>query len=205
MARASGVVLDERQLRQIEDYLELLARWTATINLTSLPLAGFPDATLNRLVAESLLAARFMPRVSRDQASRAGVERTPIWFDLGSGGGSPAIPLKVARPDLRLTMVESKERKSAFLREAIRALGLRDADVRTARIEELDPVNVDIITVRAVSWNDVMADSVMRMLATDGRLLVFGSARPDLPGMELSAEAPLVAAGDRLFLMKRST
>ena len=58
-----------------------------------------------------------------------------VVVDLGSGGGSPAIPLKIARQALKLTMIESKERKSMFLREAIRTLGLADSSVENDRFE----------------------------------------------------------------------
>jgi 16S rRNA (guanine527-N7)-methyltransferase len=58
-------------------------------------------------------------------------------MDIGSGGGSPAIPLKLCAPAASLTMVEAKARKSAFLREAIRALRLDRSSVETARYEEL--------------------------------------------------------------------
>ena len=51
-------------------------------------------------------------------------------IDIGSGGGSPAIPLKLAAPRIKLWMVESKTRKSAFLREAIRQLDLREQSSR---------------------------------------------------------------------------
>ena len=66
-------------------------------------------------------------------------EPAPLaWFDLGSGGGSPAIPLKLVRPDARLTMVESKTRKAAFLREAVAQSGAADAaEVADERFEEL--------------------------------------------------------------------
>jgi 16S rRNA (guanine527-N7)-methyltransferase len=58
-------------------------------------------------------------------------------MDIGSGGGSPAIPLKLASPSSNLTMVEVKARKSAFLREAVRTLGLQRTTVETSRYEEL--------------------------------------------------------------------
>jgi 16S rRNA (guanine527-N7)-methyltransferase len=205
LAQRSRVVLDERQLGQLEDYLRLLARWNATINLTALPLDGFPDGTLDRLVTEALLAARFMPPLAARPEAVAKSDRQVSWFDLGSGGGSPALPLKIVRPDLRLTMVESRERKSAFLREAVRVLQLPQADVRTTRIEEVVAVNIDIITVRAISWTAVLAGAVSRMLALDGRALLFGSSVPELAGLELQADVPLVSAGDRLFVLKRST
>ena len=58
---------------------------------------------------------------------------------LVTGGGSPAIPLKLASPSLHVRMVEVKMRKAVFLREAVRTLGLREAEVETARFEELLP------------------------------------------------------------------
>ena len=131
-------------LEPLEAYFRLLAQWNAKINLTALPLDAPTDETFDRLLVEPLGAAKQIPT------------HTPsVWFDLGSGGGSPAIPLKIARPALRLTMIESKERKSAFLREAIRALGLADASVETERFEvaaarpEFSGTG-DIVTVRAV-------------------------------------------------------
>jgi len=197
LGHAVSVALNERQLRGLESYLHLLARWNATINLTSLPLDGFPDATLNRLIAEPLIASKYRP------FSEAVVGAT--WFDLGSGGGSPAIPLKLVCPNPALTMVESKERKGAFLREAVRELQLPNADVASARIEDINIVNVDIITVRAVYGNKVLAESVNRMLSPAGSLLLFASAKPDLPGLQVTTEVPLVSPGDSLFVMERST
>ena len=90
-------------LEPLEAYFQLLTQWNAKINLTALPLDPPTDETFDRLLVEPLAASKQIPT------------HTPsVWFDLGSGGGSPAIPLKIARPALRLTMIESKERKSAF-------------------------------------------------------------------------------------------
>jgi 16S rRNA (guanine527-N7)-methyltransferase len=76
-------------------------------------------------------------------------------IDIGSGGGSPAIPMALAMASIRLLMVESKTRKSVFLREAIRAVALQGADVAASRFEELlaraDLHEAhDILTIRAV-------------------------------------------------------
>ncbi len=204
LARGSGVVLDEPQLRALEDYLHLLSHWNITINLTSLALDGFPDATLSRLIAEPLVASRFIAAPLAGGVRPSAERNARSWVDLGSGGGSPAIPLKIVRPDLQLTMVESRERKCAFLREVIRRLELTDTVVFAGRMEDATEVNVDLITVRAVAGNNVLAQAVLRMLASEGRLLVLGSLVPRLPGIELEVEAPL-SPGDRLFVMKRST
>ena len=92
----------------------LLAKWNAKINLTSFKLEpGGHDEAVDRLLIEPRDCGRAMCRQKRETA-----------IDIGSGGGSPAIPLALALPRLHMRMVESKTRKAVFLREAIRELGL---------------------------------------------------------------------------------
>src|SRR6516164_7658019 len=108
----ASVKVSEEAIEQLGRYFELLAKWNAKINLTALPLDPPTRETLDRLFVEPLAAARYFPR-------------DPVaWFDLGSGGGSPAIPLKILHPEASLTMVEARVRKAAFLREAVRGLVL---------------------------------------------------------------------------------
>lgn len=165
-AESAGLSLDLTQMRQFEHYFRLLRHWNRTINLTALPLAGFPDRTLNRLFIEPLQAAQF-------------VEHTPLlWFDLGSGGGSPAIPLKIVRPLLRLRMVESKSRKAAFLSEVVRSLALTTTEVMSVRIEELArsaPAGGDLLTIRAVKIEEGLLQAAAALLRLGGLLLLFGS------------------------------
>ena len=78
-------------LEPLEAYFRLLAHWNAKINLTALPLDPPTDETLDRLLVEPLAAARQIRRCAAASGSTS-----------GSGGGSPAIPLKIARPALRL-------------------------------------------------------------------------------------------------------
>lgn len=156
-------------LAPLEAYFRLLAHWNAKINLTALPLDAPTDETFDRLLVEPLAAARQIPH------------NPGGWVDLGSGGGSPAIPLKIARTALRLTMIESKERKSAFLREAIRALGLADTAVETERFEVASrraehEGTADLVTVRAVKADPVLFETAGRILKDDGRLLLFRPA-----------------------------
>jgi len=124
-ARKANVPLTHDIVERLEEYYRLLARWNTKVNLTALQLSEFTDQAVDRLLIEPLAAARFV------------LDSPLAWFDLGSGGGSPAIPLKIARPAARLTMVESKVRKTAFLREAVRMLGLRDTSVENARFEDI--------------------------------------------------------------------
>ena len=166
-ARAAGVSLNLNQLGHLEHYFRLLRQWNRTINLTGLPLSDFPDGTLNRLFIEPLQAAEVV------------ADAPLLWFDLGSGGGTPAIPLKIVRPQLRLTMVESKTRKSAFLTEVVRSLALTDTGVLTIRIEELSGAVTtgkdDLITIREVRIQEDLLQAVRVLLRPGGRLLLFGS------------------------------
>ena len=153
-------------LAGLEVYLRVLTRWNARVNLTALPLDEPTDETFDRLLIEPLAAARIV-----DDAASS-------WMDIGSGGGSPAIPLKLARPALQLTMVESKTRKAAFLREAVRELGLRDVSVETARFEEIasrDGVegSAGLMTIRAVKFDAKLIRSIANVMRPGGKLLTF--------------------------------
>jgi 16S rRNA (guanine527-N7)-methyltransferase len=154
------------QLSQLALYLRLLAQWNRTINLTALPLDGYPETTLDRLIGEALAAARQVQ------------DREGVWVDLGSGGGSPAVPLKVVRPALALTMVESRSRKVAFLGEVVRRLGLEKAVALAERFETLDSATAgtaDLITVRAVRVDSELLAIAGALLKPGGRLMIFTS------------------------------
>jgi 16S rRNA (guanine527-N7)-methyltransferase len=176
-------------LDPLESYFRLLAQWNAKMNLTALPLDPPTDETFDRLLVEPLAASRQI---------QAGV--ASVWFDLGSGGGSPAIPLKIARPQLRLTMVESKERKGAFLREVARTLELTGTLVLTARFEEAATSHeylgkVDVVTVRAVKTDHELFETAEKLLSPTGRLLLFRpahAASADPPGFRRLSTVPLI-------------
>jgi 16S rRNA (guanine527-N7)-methyltransferase len=188
--------LQPGELERLERYYQLLSRWNRRTNLTSLSLEDFPAATLDRLLVEPLVAA-------------SSVENLPVsWFDLGSGGGSPAIPLKVVRPGLRLTMVESSSKKAAFLREAVHVVGLPDAVVLDARVEALAQRvragTVDVVTVRAVRIDEDLIASVTHLLTVGGRLLLFGSdTEPAPPGFRIVELRKLTGERDSLFVLRR--
>ena len=169
-AAVAGIEIPDNQLAAQEKYFELLTRWNERINLTALPLEGVPLATIDRLFIEPLAAARHVP----DKPIR--------WFDVGSGGGSPAIPLKIAHQELRLTMVESRGRKAAFLREVVRELELADAEVEERRFEglfggQISSVPADLVTIRAVKAEFHLLELCSKALRSGGRLLLFQTRR----------------------------
>jgi 16S rRNA (guanine527-N7)-methyltransferase len=172
-AKRAGVSLAPQLLSGLEVYFRLIEVWNRKINLTGLNLAEAAPETLDRLLIEPLVAARHIP---------TGASRM---LDVGSGGGSPAIPMALAVPSIRLLMVESKTRKSVFLREAIRAVGLLTADVAAARFEELLARPElheahDLVTVRAVRIEPRVLSSLQAFLKTAGLLFLFrGSTAAD--------------------------
>jgi 16S rRNA (guanine527-N7)-methyltransferase len=193
----AGLTLDPAVGGALERYYDLLAKWNSTINLTALRLDGYPSETLDRLLVEPLIAAEHVP-----------VDRADVWLDLGTGGGSPAIPLKVARSVNFLTMVESNSRKVAFLREAVRALGLSDASVLTERIEALPTrfaaESVGLVTIRAVKLNAEVLPMIDQLLARGGRLMRFGDVAA-LPGpFRTLLSRSLPGAGGFLTISEKS-
>lgn len=169
-AALAGVVVPAALAPQLTAYYELLAHWNETINLTSL---DDPNEAIDRLLLEPLAASCFLPSGSS-------------LIDLGSGGGSPAIPLALASGSTRLVMVESRERKAAFLREAIRELGLsRTASVEMCRFEELshrDGFNgaFGVVSVRAVRLDATSFQAIGRFLAPNGMAALLRSAAGEL-------------------------
>jgi 16S rRNA (guanine527-N7)-methyltransferase len=170
----AGAELDSRIIEQLDTYYRLLVRWNETLNLTGLQLSPITDQAVDRLFVESLAAARYVPN-------------SPLaWFDVGSGGGSPALPLKIARPLADLTMVESKSKKAAFLREAVRALELRNASVQDRRFEDLAADSAlrhpaDLVTVRAVKLTTELLEAIVVLVRSQGSVFLFGSPGVLLP------------------------
>ncbi len=165
-ARRANAVVDAQWVEPLERYFTLLTRWNAKMNLTALPLDEPTDQTFDRLLVEPLAAARFIDN-----------ERE-VWWDLGSGGGSPAIPLKISRPLVRVTMVEAKARKAVFLREAVRFVGLKEATVINRRFDELGEGDAgygsgQFVTVRAVRTDRQLFGLAGRLLRPGGHLLLF--------------------------------
>ena len=186
----AGLSVDPGIVNACAAYLGLLGAWNRRINLTALPLSPIPPHAVDRLIIEPLIAARFL---SEDA----------VWADLGSGGGSPAIPLKLARSGSTLTMVESRERKSAFLREAVRVLPLSRTSVLTSRMEESGLNDLDTVSIRAVRVDAETRGVIVRMLRSGGTVLAFGSTVATWPGFAISDEVLFPFSDDRLVVLTK--
>ena len=191
-AKAANVSLDAPLIEKLETYYQLLTKWNAKINLTAFRLVPEgEEGAIDRLLIEPVVAARYVPENARSL------------LDAGSGGGSPAIPLKLACTNLHLRMVEVKTRKAVFLREAVRELGLRDAEVETSRFEELLPraelhEALDLVSIRAVRVETRTLLTLQAFLRPGGKLLLFrGSSKNELedsppPPLSWMATYPLL-------------
>jgi 16S rRNA (guanine527-N7)-methyltransferase len=177
-AAAANLPITAELESSLESFYRLLAKWNAKINLTAFELSPEgDDSSIDRLLIEPLVAVRHLPA----KAQR--------WLDAGSGGGSPAIPMKLADPALTLHLVEAKTRKAAFLREAVRTLRLERTEVETSRFEMLLTrpelhESLDIVTIRAVRLDAATMTTLQAFLKRGGRLLHFrGSDRTVVDGI----------------------
>jgi 16S rRNA (guanine527-N7)-methyltransferase len=178
-ARKAGTAVASEASSGLEAYFDLLRKWNLKVSLTSLPLEELVDETLDRLFIEPILAAKYLPH------------RGAIVMDVGSGGGSPAIPMKVVSPGISMRMVESKTRKAAFLREVVRQLSLQDACVESARFEELLSrpelhESADVVTMRAVRAERKTLMGLQAFLKPGGSVFLFRTG-------SMAGEADLVA------------
>ncbi len=139
-------------LDQLSVYLDLLVKWNARTNLTAI---RDPEEIVLRHFGESLFAARNLPPCS-------------TLLDLGSGAGFPGLPIQLVRPELRVTLAESQNKKAAFLREVVRTLGL-PTEVWAARAETMPKTRrFDVVTLRAVDDPKVALGQAFSLLTEHG-------------------------------------
>ena len=164
-----GVHLDEAGLALLRTHFQLLVRWNRRVNLTSI---RDPSQILRRHFAESL----FLTKV---------VSLGPgLLYDVGSGAGFPGLPLKSAHPELSLVLVESSQKKAAFLKEVVRATGLEGVRVEATRAEELarrpDRELAHWLTTRAVGQTAPLLPLLRQLLLPQGQIALFlGAAAAD--------------------------
>lgn len=142
---ALGRALTDTELVVMANFLEMLAKWQGTQRLVS---SGDPAWIARALVADSLLFLRVLD----DSVCRL--------VDIGSGAGFPGIPIKIIRPEISVTLVESRRRRASFLRAVVRELPLPSTQVIDQRLESLRPEVAGLFDA-----------AVMRCAGDPGRLL----------------------------------
>jgi 16S rRNA (guanine527-N7)-methyltransferase len=130
-----GLALPRETQTRMLQYLALIQKWNQVHNLTAV---REPEAMLVRHLLDSLA---ILPHVAG-----------PRIADVGSGAGLPGIPLALARPEWRVTLVETNHKKTAFLQQARIELNLKNVEVRAERVENLQSADgFDIVISRAFS------------------------------------------------------
>lgn len=202
-ARRAGIAVPVELGLRLEAYYRLLTAWNEKINLSGLDLTELKPEAIDRLLIEPLVAARH----ARPEALRI--------LDIGSGGGSPAIPFALALQGAQLLMVEAKTRKSVFLREVIRKLEMPAAEVVTARFEELLSRPElheahDLLTIRAVRIEARILTSLQAFVRSGGHLFLFrGTVTADpletiTPPLTWHATYPLIESRrSRLVVLEK--
>jgi 16S rRNA (guanine527-N7)-methyltransferase len=160
-------------LPQLSLYLDLLLKWNARTNLTAI---RDPEEIVRRHFGESLFAGQHIGPCDN-------------LLDLGSGAGFPGLPIALLHPEMRITLAESQNKKSTFLREAVRTLDLQNVEIWPARAESMLPTRVfHTITMRAV---DNMAAAIAAAVPRATRqLLLLTSTPPTLPP-EFTPQPPI--------------
>jgi len=153
LASAGLDSLDSVTSARFEGYCALLLRWNARMNLTAI---RDVEGILSRHFVESIACARALPK---------GIATL---LDFGSGAGFPGIPIALCRAEIAVTLAESQGKKSAFLREAVRALGI-PAIVHSGRAEILMS-QFDCVTLRAVDRMGQAVETAAKLVATNGWL-----------------------------------
>ena len=157
---------------QLYIYLGLILKWNARINLTAI---RTPEEIVRRHFGESLFAGM-----------RLGECKTLL--DFGSGAGFPGLPIQMLRPDVAVTVAESRSRKAAFLHEVTRSLDL-PAEVWAGRVEAMPAARrFDTVALRAVDNMEAALGEAVRRASQ--RILILGSGRTSLPP-ELAEEFPV--------------
>lgn len=214
-AKAGGkpAFLSPFQLQCISTYIDILVRWNARINLTSI---RDPEEIVTRHFGESLFAAcHLFPSASSvpalSEASAPSVAEDfarPRVADLGSGAGLPGLPIKLWAPHIALTLIESNQKKATFLREVTRALILTDVNVYSDRAQTLPTHSTfDLVTLRAVERFANVLPIAARLVAPAGRLtLLIGTsqlhqAQTNLPDFSWQAPLAVPSSQSRILLV----
>ncbi|HKN87789.1 MAG TPA: 16S rRNA (guanine(527)-N(7))-methyltransferase RsmG [Nitrospiraceae bacterium] len=161
-----GVQLSQEQLSLFQTYLRELSAWNGKTNLTSITQ---PREIIVKHFVDSIACSKSM----------VGVRKNADLLDIGSGAGFPGVPLKIAFPELAVTLLEPTSKKIAFLRHLIGTLELRNirAVPKTLQAFVADHAHHEIfsyITSRALDLSRII-DLCFELLAENGKLLLFRS------------------------------
>lgn len=177
---------------QLLRYVELLAKWNRTYNLTAI---RDPLEMVSHHLLDSLVVIPHLPMPP--QGGRLA--------DVGSGAGLPGIPLAIARPQWRVTVNDASQKKTAFLRQAAIELGLANVTVHEGRVEAWRPAARFAVVISRAFAELAQFIAACRHLVSPGGVLAAmkGAAPAEYSGGELIAlKVPLLDAQRHLVLYR---
>jgi 16S rRNA (guanine527-N7)-methyltransferase len=179
--------LSRRQLRAFEDYAGLLLEWNARFNLTAIT------------KPEDIAVKHFLDSLTCLLA--IGAPGSGKLIDVGSGAGFPGLPIKIARPQLHVTLIESTAKKVEFCRHVVESLGLKDVEVLHERGEEVGHWEGhrqahDWAVARAVAALPVLVEYLLPLVRVGG--LAIAQKGETGPAEAHAAEGALRILGGRI-------
>lgn len=157
--------LTENQISSLAKYRELILEWNKKFNLTAITDL---DEIEEKHFVDSLYLDRYLD-----------LEYQTL-LDVGSGAGFPGIPLAIAHPNLKVTLLESNGKKVTFLKEVIKELQLNNVEVVQARAEEFNKrESFDIVTARAVKELNILLEITFHLVKVGGYFVAYKSSAID--------------------------
>jgi len=170
--RMARFIQDDKATVKFASYLAELLKWNKKINLTSV-------VSLDELIEKQLLDSLIPLRLGSEL-----IQNNAILLDIGSGGGFPALPLKIARGNISVYMVESRIKKVNFLKHIARKLELKDINAWCGKFpfeahEENFPEHFDIVTTKAVKPDASICNAICKLLKENGQAIFYRSFEDD--------------------------
>lgn len=173
--------------KEFNQYYDLLIEWNNKFNLTAVTerdqveLLHFKD---------SILPIDLIP------------EKSSI-LDVGSGAGFPAIPLKIVREDLSVTMIDSVNKKVTFLNEVIKTLGLKNIEAQHKRIEDIEKSKkYDVVTSRAVAPLNVLCEYCLPFVKKGGFMLAYKAVGVEEELKEAKKAIEILGGGEEKIIIR---